>query len=56
MAINAKVVPISKVVAGIKAETDGNFGVGIDSTGDEGTAFRQLPIVQVQKPVFNITR
>ena len=54
MAINAKVLPISKVVAGIKAET--SFGVGLDSSGDEGTAFRQLPIVQVQKPVFNITR
>ena len=54
MAINAKVIPISNVIAGIKAET--TFGVGIDSTGDEGTAFRQLPIVQVQKPVFSITR
>ena len=54
MAISGKVVPISKVVAGIKAET--SFGVGLDSSGDEGTAFRQLPIVQVQKPVFNITR
>ena len=54
MAISDKVMPISKVVAGIKAET--SFGVGLDSSGDEGTAFRQLPIVQVQKPVFNITR
>ena len=54
MAISDKVMPISKVVAGIKAET--SFGEGIDSSGDEGTAFRQLPIVQVQKPVFNITR
>ena len=54
MAINAKVMPISNVVAGIKAET--SFGAGLDSSGDEGTAFRQLPIVQVQKPVFNITR
>ena len=51
---STKVMPISKVVAGIKAET--SFGVGLDSSGDEGTAFRQLPIVQVQKPVFNITR
>jgi len=54
MAISSKVVPISKVVAGIKAET--SFGVGLDSAGDEGTAFRQLPIVQVQKPTFNVTR
>ena len=54
MAISAKVVPISKVVAGIKAES--SFGVGIDTTGDEGTAFRQLPIVQVSKPTFNVTR
>ena len=36
MAINAKVMPISKVVAGIKAET--SFGVGLDSDGNDGTA------------------
>ena len=54
MAISDKVMPISKVVAGIKAET--SFGVGLDNAGDDTVAFRQLPIVQVQKPVFNITR
>ena len=53
---DARVLPISNVKAGIKAETDGNFGVGLDSSGADGTAYRQLPIVQVQKPTFNITR
>tara|TARA_R100001594_G_scaffold57337_2_gene91263 strand:- start:15622 stop:16728 length:1107 start_codon:yes stop_codon:yes gene_type:complete len=51
---STKVMPISNVVAGIKAES--SFGVAIDSSGDDGTAYRQLPIVQVQKPTFNITR
>ena len=54
MAISGKVVPISNVVAGIKAES--SFGVGLDNSGDDGTVYRQLPIVQVQKPIFNITR
>ena len=54
MAISGKVVPISNVVAGIKAES--SFGVGLDNSGDDGTAYRQLPIVQVTKPTFNITR
>lgn len=53
---DARVLPISNVKAGIKAETNSNFGVGLDSTGADGTAYRQLPIVQVQKPTFNITR
>ena len=53
---DARVLPISNVKAGIKAETDGNFGVGLDDTGADGTAYHQLNMVQVQKPVFNITR
>ena len=53
---DARVLPISNVKAGIKAETDGNFGVALDSSGADDTAYRQLPIVQVQKPTFNITR
>ena len=51
---DARVVPVSQIKAGIKAES--TFGVGIDSSGDDGTAYRQLPIVQVEKPTFNITR
>ena len=54
MAISDKVVPISKVIAGIKAES--SFGVALDVSGDDTIAYRQLPIVQVQKPTFNITR
>ena len=54
MAINEKVIPISDVKMGIKAET--SFGVGLDSSGNDGTAYRQLNIVQPSKPTFNITR
>ena len=56
MAISTTNLPISNVKVGIKAETDGNFGVGIDSSGADGTAYRQLPIVQPTKPTFNVTR
>ena len=48
------IIPISDVKVGIKAETA--FGDAIDSSGADGTAYRQLPIVQATKPTFNITR
>ena len=51
---DARVLPISDVKAGIKAET--SFGAGLDTDGNDGTPYRQLNMVQVQKPVFNITR
>ena len=54
MAISTTVIPISDVKMGIKGET--TFGVGIDSSGADGTAYRQLPVVQATKPTFNITR
>ena len=54
MAISTTVIPISDVKMGIKGE--GTFGTGIDVSGDDGTAYRQLPIVQATKPTFNITR
>ena len=54
MAISKVVRPISDVRVGIKAET--TFGAGLDNDGTDGTAYRQLPVVQVQKPTFNITR
>jgi len=55
---DARVLPISNVIAGIKAEDGaGNgFGQGIDQAGADGTEYRQLNMVQVQKPVFNISR
>ena len=56
MAISKVIRPISDVRVGIKAETDGNFGAGLDNDGTDGTAYRQLPVVQVQKPTFNVTR
>ena len=54
MAISQTVIPISDVKLGIKGET--TFGTGIDSSGADGTAYRQLPVLQAQKPTFNITR
>ena len=54
MAISTTVIPISDVKLGIKGET--TFGTGIDSSGADGTAYRQLPVLQANKPTFNITR
>tara|TARA_X000001382_G_scaffold130861_1_gene127397 strand:- start:564 stop:1646 length:1083 start_codon:yes stop_codon:yes gene_type:complete len=54
MAISETVIPISDVKMGIKGEA--TFGTGIDVTGPDGTAYRQLPVVQATKPTFNITR
>ena len=51
---DTRVVPVSAVKYGLKAET--TFGVGLDSSGDDGTAYLTQPVVQAQKPVFNITR
>jgi hypothetical protein len=54
MAISETVIPISDVKMGIKGEA--TFGTGIDVSGADGTAYRQLPVVQATKPTFNITR
>lgn len=54
MAISTTVVPISDVKVGIKGEA--TFGTGIDVSGADGTAYRQLPVAQAEKPTFNITR
>ena len=51
---DARVVPISNVKYGLKAET--SFGVGLDSSGPDGTAYLTQPVVQVTKPTFNIQR
>jgi hypothetical protein len=55
---DARVLPISNVKVGIKAEDGaGNgFGRGLDESGPDSTAYRQLNIVQPAKPTFNITR
>ena len=47
-------LPISSVSYGLKAET--SFGVGLDSSGADGTAYLTQPVVQAQKPTFNIQR
>ena len=39
---DARVLPISNIKAGIKAET--SFGVGLDTNANDSTAYRQLNI------------
>ena len=51
---DTRVVAANSVYYGLKAET--SFGVGIDVSGDDGTAYLTQPVVQAQKPVFNIQR
>ena len=51
---DSRVVAPSSVYYGLKAET--SFGVALDSSGDDGTAYLTQPVVQAQKPVFNIQR
>ncbi len=51
---DSRVLPVSSVVYGLKAET--SFGVGLDSDGNDGTAYLTQPVVQAQKPTFNINR
>ena len=51
---DTRVLPVSSVKYGLKAET--SFGVGLDSDGNDGTAYLTQPVVQAQKPTFNISR
>ena len=51
---DTRVVAANSIYYGLKAET--SFGVGIDVSGDDGTAYLTQPVVQAQKPVFNIQR
>ena len=51
---DTRVLPVSSVKYGLKAET--SFGVGLDSSGNDGTEYLTQPVVQAQKPTFNISR
>ena len=51
---DTRVLPVSSIKYGLKAET--SFGVGLDSSGNDGTAYLTQPVVQAQKPIFNILR
>jgi len=51
---DTRVLPVSSIKYGLKAET--SFGVGLDSSGADGTAYLTQPVVQAQKPTFNISR
>ena len=51
---DTRVLPVSSVKYGLKAET--TFGVGLDSSGNDSTAYLTQPVVQAQKPTFNISR
>jgi hypothetical protein len=51
---DTRVVLASSIKYGLKAETA--FGVGLDSSGNDGTDYLTQPVVQAQKPTFNIFR
>tara|TARA_R100000234_G_scaffold120052_1_gene105116 strand:+ start:3383 stop:4459 length:1077 start_codon:yes stop_codon:yes gene_type:complete len=51
---DTRVLPVSSIKYGLKAETA--FGVALDSDGNDGTAYLTQPVVQAQKPTFNISR
>ena len=51
---DTRVLPVSSIKYGLKAET--SFGVALDSSGNDGTAYLTQPVVQAQKPTFNISR
>ncbi len=51
---DTRVLPVSNVKYGLKAET--SFGVGLDSSGDDNIAYLTQPVLQAQKPTFNILR
>ena len=53
---DTRVLPVSSVKYGLKAETGSAFGVGLDSDSNDGTAYLTQPVVQAQKPTFNILR
>ena len=53
---DTRVVPVSSIKYGLKAETGSAFGVGLDSSGNDGTAYLTQPVVQAQKPTFNVSR
>ena len=40
---DTRVVPANSVYYGLKAET--SFGVGLDTSGDDGTAYLTQPVV-----------
>ena len=51
---DARVVAANSVYYGLKAET--SFGVGLDTSSNDSTNYLTQPVVQAQKPVFNIQR
>ena len=51
---DTRVLPVSSIKYGLKAET--SFGVGLDSDGNDSTAYLTQPVVQAEKPTFNVTR
>ena len=51
---DTRVLPVSSVIYGLKAET--SFRAGLDTDGNDGTAYFTQPVVQAQKPTFNINR
>ena len=51
---DTRVVPVGNIQYGLKAET--TFGDALDTSGADGTAYLTQPVIQAQKPTFNIFR
>ena len=57
MAISKTVLAPSTPLVGIKAEPNSSgYGVSIDASGADGTAYRQLPVIQATRPSIEIVR
>ena len=54
MAVSKTVLAANEPKIGIKAET--SYGVALDSTGNDGTAYRRLPVAQAVKPKWDTAR
>ena len=53
---NTRVLPVSSIKYGLKAETGSAFGVALDGSDNDSTNYLTQPVVQAQKPTFNINR
>lgn len=51
---DARVVGQNEPILGVKGEA--TFGVSLDSTGADSTAYRKLNMVQAPRPTFNLVR
>lgn len=57
MAVQYDIKHSQDAQVGIKYEGDGvKFGVALDSTSGDNTAYRRIPMATANKPTFNFQR